>query len=70
MRKQLKDFTVNQFIGDSHNAATKKNPRYIYTEEDLGEGILDVGVTATYLRRLHDQLESNSWYPMLKPQWK
>jgi len=23
-----------------------KKPRYIYTEEDLGEGILDVGVYA------------------------
>lgn len=23
-----------------------KKPRYIYTEEDLGEGILDVGVSA------------------------
>jgi len=23
-----------------------KKPRYIYTEEDLGEGILDVGISA------------------------
>lgn len=69
MRKQLEDFTVNQFKGDRKNAATKKNPRYIYTEADLGEGILDVGVTANYLRRLRDQLESSSWYPMLKTQW-
>jgi hypothetical protein len=30
------------------NAAIQpaKKPRYIYTEEDLGEGILDVGVSA------------------------
>lgn len=30
------------------NAATKpaKKPRYIYTEEDLGEGILEVGITS------------------------
>ena len=30
------------------NVATQpaKKPRYIYTEEDLGEGILDVGVSA------------------------
>ena len=30
------------------NTATQpaKKPRYIYTEEDLGEGILDVGVSA------------------------
>ena len=26
--------------------AVAKKPRYIYTEEDLGEGILDVGVSA------------------------
>ncbi len=27
-------------------AQPAKKPRYIYTEEDLGEGILEVGVTA------------------------
>lgn len=70
MRKQLKDFTMNQFKGSRKNAATKKNPRYIYTEADLGEGVLDAGVTASYIRRLRDQLESNSWYPMLKTQWR
>ncbi len=68
MRKQLKDFTMDQFKGD-RKTATKKNPRFIYTEEDLGEGILDVGVTTNYLRRRRDQLESSSWYPMLKTQW-
>jgi hypothetical protein len=74
MRKQLKhlkEITVNagQFKDGRKNAASRKNPRYIYTEDDLGEGLLDVGVTANYLRRLRDQLESSSWYPMLKTQW-
>jgi hypothetical protein len=27
-------------------SALAKKPSYIYTEEDLGEGILDVGVSA------------------------
>jgi hypothetical protein len=27
-------------------SAAAKNPTYIYTEEDLGEGILEVGVSA------------------------
>ena len=26
--------------------AVSKKPTYIYTEEDLGEGILDVGISA------------------------
>ena len=27
-------------------SALAKKPRYIYTEADLGEGILDVGITS------------------------
>ncbi len=68
-KQTLKDFTINQFKGGRRNTPAKKNPRYIYTEADLGEGILDVGVTTSYLRRLRDQLESSNWYPMLKTQW-
>ena len=30
------------------NEAGKKTTRYIYTEKDLGEGLLDVGVTPSY----------------------
>lgn len=30
----------------SNMVYTSKKPGYIYTEEDLGEGILDVGVSA------------------------
>jgi hypothetical protein len=32
-------------LSDTTTAVSKK-PRYIYTEEDLGEGILDVGITS------------------------
>jgi hypothetical protein len=29
-----------------NTVSAAKKPRYIYTEEDLGEGILDVGIPA------------------------
>ena len=29
-----------------NTTALAKKPRYIYTEEDLGEGILDVGISS------------------------
>ena len=38
----------NQFKEVKKNITVKKNPRYIYTEEDLGEGILDAGVSSSY----------------------
>lgn len=45
MKKQItNNFQVN--VPDELKALTlAKKPRYIYTEEDLGEGILDVGVS-------------------------
>jgi hypothetical protein len=54
MRKQtINDFSAinadqNQFKEGRRDISFKKNPRYIYTEEDLGEGILDAGVNPTY----------------------
>lgn len=50
----MKNLTNNSFRANMpdelkfSNASTQpaKKPRYIYTEEDLGEGILDVGVSA------------------------
>lgn len=30
----------------NNTPVSAKKPRYIYTEEDLGEGILEVGVSA------------------------
>jgi hypothetical protein len=50
MRKQAaNNFTAvnagqRQFKESRKTQSVKKNPRYIYTEEDLGEGILDVGI--------------------------
>jgi len=53
-RKKMKSLSNNNFTATmpyelKFNNATygqAKKPRYIYTEEDLGEGILDVGVYA------------------------
>ena len=50
MRKQTNnDYSAangghNQFKESKKNAPVKKSPRYIYTEADLGEGILDAGI--------------------------
>ena len=54
MRKQTNDHfaAVNagqsQFKENKKTESVKKNPRYIYTEEDLGEGILDVEINSLY----------------------
>jgi hypothetical protein len=50
MRKQTNnDYSAangghNQFKESKKNDTVKKSPRYIYTEADLGEGILDAGL--------------------------
>ena len=75
MRKQTSnDFTCinanqNQFKVSINNLAAKKHPRYIYTEEDLGEGLLDVGVTASYMTDQQDMLQTQPWITMLKVKW-
>ena len=75
MRKQTTtDFASinanqNQFKVSNKNIATKENPRYIYTEEDLGEGILDVGISAYYLTEQQKNLNTKPWTTMLKTQW-
>ena len=75
MRKQTShDFTginanQNQFKVSINNLAAKKHPRYIYTEEDLGEGLLDVGVTASYMTDQQDMLQTQPWITMLKVKW-
>ena len=74
MRKQTTiDFTVinanqNQFKSNK-NVATKENPRYIYTEEDLGEGILDIGISSYYSTEQQKNLNTKPWITMLKTQW-
>ena len=75
MRKQTSsDFTginanQNQFKEIRKNLAGKKNPRYIYTEEDLGEGLLEAGVTSPYLTDQQDNLHTQPWVTMLKTRW-
>ena len=72
MRKQTNNnfaaVNVNQFKADIKNVSNKKNPRYIYTEEDLGEGILDVGVSSYYTDQ-QDNLITRPWATMLKTKW-
>jgi hypothetical protein len=57
----------NRFEESEKNIPAKKNTRYIYTEEDLGEGILDVGVNAAANRK--EKPNSQLWTSMLKPYW-
>ena len=49
MKKQTTiNFTVNmsdELKLNRNTVTVAKKPTYVYTEEDLGEGILDVGIT-------------------------
>ena len=58
-----------QFKEGNKNVAVKKNPRYIYTEEDLGEGILDAGISSYYSTEQQNNLSTKPWASMLKTQW-
>ena len=75
MRKQTSnDFTginanQNQFKESRKNLVAKKNPRYIYTEEDLGEGLLEAGMTSSYINDQQDMLQTQPWFTMLKARW-
>ena len=44
MKKQSNNFTTES----RKNVTGKKNTRYVYTEEDLGEGILYAGIVSSY----------------------
>lgn len=74
MRKQITtDYTgpstnQNQFREGNKNVAVKENPRYIYTEEDLGEGILDAGISSYYPTEQQNNLNTKPWANMLKTQ--
>lgn len=67
MKKQINNsYTAtstnkNQFRESNNNSSLKKTTRYIYTEEDLGEGILDAGVTTAY-SRVSDHVKANKNY--------
>jgi len=75
MRKQtINDISAinadqNQFKEVRRDLSVKKNPRYIYTEEDLGEGILDVGVNTSYTADREGNLNPQPWASMLKTYW-
>ncbi|MEO6540795.1 MAG: hypothetical protein ABIN74_07400 [Ferruginibacter sp.] len=60
---------VNQFKDGRKNMPAKKNPRYIYTEADLGEGILDVGIPSFYKTDQQDNIHTKPWANMLKTAW-
>lgn len=72
MRKQTNNnfaaVNATQFKAGIKNLSPKKNPRYIYTEEDLGEGILDVGISSYYTDQ-QDNLITKPWATMLKTKW-
>jgi len=53
-----------QFKEGRKNLAVKKNPRFIYTEADLGEGLLDAGI-AFYEREMNN-LRTKRWTNMLR----
>lgn len=73
MRKQTTTNAVavyaNQFKGTRKNLPVKKNPRYIYTEEDLGEGILDAGISSYNYSDQQNKLNTQPWNTQLKTQW-
>ena len=74
IKQTSNDFTAinasqNQFKESRKNMSAKKNPRYIYTEEDLGEGLLDAGVISSYINDQQDKLQTQPWITMLKARW-
>jgi hypothetical protein len=44
MKNQLNN--PDELKYNNTSIAVSKKPTYIYTEEDLGEGILDIGITS------------------------
>lgn len=63
MKKQTANkFTISYkseklYTKSSRQGQGNNNKKHIYTEEDLGEGILDVGVSLLYV------VENNRWTP-------
>jgi hypothetical protein len=49
--KKKGNFTIQQINEGKSMATASKPERYIYTEADLGEGILDEGVISSYKTR-------------------
>jgi len=70
MKNKLTNQLTAIYGGQDHFKEIKnlspKNPRYIYTEEDLGEGILDVGIIYPELRGQQGHLNPQRWVSMLR----
>ena len=74
IKQTSNDFTAinasqNQFKESRKNMSVKKNPRYIYTEDDLGEGLLDAGIISSFENDQQDKLHTQPWITMLKTRW-
>ena len=74
IKQTSSDFTAinanqNQFKESRKNMSVKKNPRYIYTEDDLGEGLLDAGIISPFENDQQDKLHTQPWITMLKTRW-
>ena len=58
---------ANQFKENIKNVTGKKNQGYLYTEDDLGEDLLDAGITYTY-KAIKHHFELNPFRHMLRSQ--
>jgi len=56
---------VNQFKENIKSVTGKKNQRYLYTEDDLGEDLLNAGITYTY-KAIKHHFEPNPLRHMLR----
>ncbi len=70
MKKQstnnLTAASINRnFKAGVRNISAKKNPRYIYTEEDLGEGLLDACINSAYTIQSHN-FKLVPWISMMR----
>ncbi len=68
-RNKMRKHSTNQFSANNagqfkeskKHIPVKKNPRYIYTEEDLGEGILEAGIKMPYIVTRQDNQNLQPW---------
>jgi len=58
---------ANQFKENFKSVTGKKNQGYFYTEDDLGEDLLDAGITYTY-KAIKRHFELNPFRHMLRSQ--
>jgi hypothetical protein len=58
---QFSATNAGRFKDSKKHIPVKKNPRYIYTEEDLGEGILEAGINMPYISNRKDSQNLQPW---------